>query len=298
MRIGYKRSVALAFMLVLIFCNTIAASGFAAGFPIPEAAGVNARANDLAEIDYSHVHLGYVKVRFFQRTTASVRVLIEAPGGKRHQYRLSTNGDWEVFPLTDGNGRYTIGVFQQIQGNRFAMVNTVTTNVRLDNEFEPFLRPNQFVNFTPSSQVVREAERLTHGLTGIFDIVGAVYNFVIDNIAYDFELAATVQSGYVPDLDRILQRRMGICFDYAALMTGMLRSQGIPTRLVIGYAGDVFHAWINVYSPETGWINSIIQFNGRTWNLMDPTFSSTSNGSPTFQAFIGDGTNYNPTSFH
>ena len=56
-------------------------------------------------------------------------------------------------------------------------------------------------------------------------------------------------------------------------MTSMLRSQGIPTKLQIGYAGKVYHAWISVYLEETGWIDDIIQFDGKHWERMDPTFA-------------------------
>jgi hypothetical protein len=72
----------------------------------------------------------------------------------------------------------------------------------------------------------------------------------------------------------------------------MLRSQGIPARLVIGYAGQAYHAWIDVWSRETGWVSSIIFFDGQTWHLMDPTFASSSGNSEDFQRYIGDGSNY------
>ena len=57
-------------------------------------------------------------------------------------------------------------------------------------------------------------------------------------------------------------------------MGAMLRSQGIPTRLEIGYAGTEYHAWISVYVPDVGWIDNIIQFDGTRWTLMDPTLGS------------------------
>ena len=72
----------------------------------------------------------------------------------------------------------------------------------------------------------------------------------------------------------------------------MLRSQGIPTKLVVGYAGKAYHAWISVYSEETGWINNVIYFDGKDWKLMDPTFASTANQSAAVMKYIGDGTNY------
>jgi transglutaminase-like putative cysteine protease len=266
--------------------------------PMPTAAGRYTRANERAEIDFSNASYGYVMVRWLQPTTASVRVLINGPGGERYQYRLNTNGIWEVFPLTEGNGTYNVGVFEQVDGNRFATVLSINIDVTLVDEFAPFLRPNQFVNFTPNSRAVTLAAQLVQGSESVVESVARVYTFVIENIEYDHALAANVQSGYVPDIDAVLARGKGICFDFASLMTAMLRSQGIPTQLVIGYVGPVFHAWISVYTPETGWINNIIWFDGVTWQLMDPTFTATANSPEEAQRFVGDGTNHRPTHFH
>ena len=75
-------------------------------------------------------------------------------------------------------------------------------------------------------------------------------------------------------------------------LTTMLRSQGIPTRLVVGYAGDVYHAWINTFIPEKGWVEGVIYFDGETWKLMDPTFASSAKQSKQIMEYIGDGKNY------
>ena len=78
-------------------------------------------------------------------------------------------------------------------------------------------------------------------------------------------------------------------------MTAMLRSHGIPTRLVLGYAESTRHAWIDVYSEETGWIDKVIFFDGQDWLMMDPTFAAAASNAAALQAFIGDGSNYNVT---
>lgn len=75
---------------------------------------------------------------------------------------------------------------------------------------------------------------------------------------------------------KFFKTQTGICFDYASVMTTMLRSQRIPTRLEIGYAGENYHAWISTYIKDIGWVNGIIEFNGTSWTLMDPTYASTS----------------------
>ena len=83
----------------------------------------------------------------------------------------------------------------------------------------------------------------------------------------------------------------GICLDYSAVMASMLRSQGIPTRLEVGYAGTAYHAWISTYITDIGWVNGIIEFDGTNWSLMDPTFAANSSESA-LKSFIGNGSNY------
>lgn len=298
MKLRRTIAVALAAITLTAGLHFGAVDALAFTIPVPTPAGANVRRNDKAEIDYSHARYGYVMVRFLGSSAPGVRVIITGPSNVQYQYRLNTEGRWEVFPFSDGSGSYTIGVFEQVSGNRFAMANNHTVNVALVDEFAPFLRPNQFVNFNRNSRAVAKASELVSGSGSVIESVSRIYNFVIENIEYDFDLAANVTSGYVPDVDRVLQRGMGICFDYAALMTAMLRSQGIPTKLVIGYAGDVFHAWISVHSEETGWVNNIIWFDGSDWRIMDPTFASTGGQSEEVMRLIGTGANHNPTHFH
>ena len=95
-----------------------------------------------------------------------------------------------------------------------------------------------------------------------------------------------------PYLNKIYKKKKGICFDYAAVMTAMLRSQGVPTKLIVGYTGNAYHAWINVYSKKKGRISKMIYFNGKKWKLMDPTFASTSKSSKSIMKYIGNGRNY------
>jgi transglutaminase-like putative cysteine protease len=75
-------------------------------------------------------------------------------------------------------------------------------------------------------------------------------------------------------------------------MVAMLRSQGVAAKLVVGYAGTAYHAWINVYTKETGWIEAVIYFDGTDWKLMDPTFASTGKSSRSVMEFINDPANY------
>jgi len=264
---------------------------------LPVLGGTNVQRNAQSEIDYSRVRYGYVKVRWLDRAVENVVVQVLGPGGLTYRYNINNMGRWETLPLTCGNGEYTVRVLRGLSDGRFAVSNSLNINVALVDQFAPFLRPNQFVYFNEDSTVVALAGEITANSRTELESVTIVYNWVVDNIEYDFELARTVRSGFVPDLENVLYNRRGICFCYAALMTAMLRSQGIPTQLVFGFVGDVYHAWISIWTEATGWVNNIIQFNGETWRIMDPTFTSTSNRSLEARNLVGNGENHNPTSW-
>jgi len=268
----------------------------------PIASGTRVDRSNSAEIDFSNASNGYIMIRWTGRNEGDVRIVIVGPDNVQLQYRLNTRGNWEVFPLTSGNGDYTIRVMENVGGTRFAAKNTLRLNLTLTSEFAPFLRPNQFVNFNAESTAVILAEELVSDSDSVLDSVGSIFDWVINNIEYDTELARTVQSGYVPDLEQVMERRMGICFDYASLMTAMLRSQGIPTRLVIGYVGTYYHAWISVFTEEYGWVHDLIMFDGNTWRIMDPTFAASANTPEQAEyiarTVVGTGANHRPVRYH
>jgi hypothetical protein len=64
--------------------------------------------------------------------------------------------------------------------------------------------------------------------------------------------------------------------------------------LVIGYAETVYHAWVNIYTEETGWLENYISFDGKTWKRSDPTYDSTAKGSAKVKEYINNDANYRP----
>ena len=244
---------------------------------VPEASGTSIQSCDNATIDTSNCEDGYIMVEYHGENP-KVKLQIKGPDGVTYSYNLHSG--YEVFPLTAGNGTYTIGVYENISGTKYSTALSCSVDVSISNEFGPYLYPNQYVNFTAASLPVNKAVELAYTANTDLDVVENVYNYMIRNFTYDYDKAASVKSGYLPVVDEVFQSNTGICFDYAAVMASMLRTQNIPTRLEVGYVGEEYHAWISTYIKDVGWVNGIIEFDGSNWNLLDPTFASTSK-SPT-----------------
>ena len=256
---------------------------------VPEASGTVVYGNELVSVDASNTGEGYVMIAY-HGTNEKVKMQLTGPDYMTYTYDLYGN-DYEAFPLSVGDGTYSIGVYENVADSQYATVFAQDIEIEITNAMGAFLYPNQYVNFNSSSRVVEEAKILVAPAHDDLEAINYVYNYIVENFTYDYDKAENVQSGYIPDVDEIFEIKTGICLDYAAVMASMLRSQHIPTKLEVGYAGEAYHAWISTYVNDIGWINGIIQFDGVNWSLMDPTFAANA-GSKQLKSFIGDGSNY------
>ena len=257
----------------------------------PEATGEKVLGADPLIVDISNADHGYIMARY-TGDAAKANIQLTGPDGITYKYFLPPSDDYVPLPLTAGNGEYEVDGYENVADTKYAALFKETANFTLDNDLLPYLYPNQYVNFTADTQAVATAEQTVSRAKDDLDAVALIYHFVVNNISYDEEKAANATAGYLPVVDDTLSTRKGICFDYAALTAAMLRSQNIPTRLEIGYSGDIYHCWISVYLDDIGWIDNLIEFDGQDWTRMDPTFASSNNNSDAVLEYIGDGSNY------
>lgn len=257
---------------------------------VPEAPGKKTLGTSPLVLDISDTDQGYLTA-VSDSTDQMMNVQLTAEDGVVYSYFISP-GESAVIPFSSGSSTYQVSCYQQISDSQYAALYADTLEIKLANEFLPFLYPNQYVNFTPDSEVSKLALSMVSEDTSDIDALQTIYNYVVSHVTYDYDLADTVASGYLPDVDETLLTGKGICFDYAALTAAMLRSCDIPCKLQIGYAGDIKHAWINVYIRSRGWVDKAVEFSGDSWSRMDPTFDSNSEDKDTIQEYIGDNNNY------
>jgi len=243
---------------------------------------------DHISVDTSLVNKGILLVK--DDIDKKIRIQITYPDGTLYPYPM-LSGEYKAFPLTGSNGTYQLTVFEEISDSNYAVAYNTSFEVTIGNEFDPYIYPNQYIDFDVSSDCVKLGFELSEGCADDLDYVEAVYKWVTKNVDYDDNLAANAPKNYIPDPDVTLNTGMGICFDYASLMSAMLRSQKVPTKLVVGYSGTAYHAWISVYLDEIGWVDNIIEFNGKEWTLIDPTLGANAD-KRSIEKYIGNGGNY------
>lgn len=99
-----------------------------------------------------------------------------------------------------------------------------------------------------------------------YEKAGAIQAYLTQN--YRYSLDAPLAEQDQPLEEFLFSRKTGYCEHYATAMVMMLRTVGIPARLVTGFLATEWnsygsyyvvrqqdaHAWVEVYLPHSGWI--------------------------------------------
>jgi len=238
------------------------------------------------QVDLSCVSDGYFGVVAKSDSRLKLQVIKD---DETYTYDIE-QGSEQIFPLQCGDGTYNIKVMKNISGNSYYELYVTSADVKLDDPLAPYLRPNVYADYSKDSDCVKKAAEMAKESGAESDFVGKVYQFICDKVKYDYDEAKTVESGYVPDPDEVMETGKGICFDYASLAASMLRSQGIPTKIIFGYVApdNLYHAWNMFYTEEKGWTTVEFSVDPGDWTRVDLTFSANGQNAD----FIGDGSNY------
>ena len=239
---GFLRKGA-AFIILILLWIACGPPGLASSEDAlwPKAAGAAVQSDGKLEVDSSGASTGYFMARVNQPGSRGFKLRVVA-GDAQLTYDLNSDGNYECFPLQMGSGAYEIALYENVKGTKYAAEGKLRLSVSLNREDAAFLVPNQYVNYELFTSAVQKSDELCAGASPS-ECFRAVCDFMTSEFVYDFVRAQTVSAGQLPDIDYCYDNRMGICQDLSALMVCMLRVQGIPSRLVIGYADKYYHAW-------------------------------------------------------
>lgn len=210
-------------------------------------------------IDSKSAGAGIVKVSY-AGMSKKTKVMVEK-GSTKYYYDLKSPED--SFPLQFGNGSYTVAVLENTSGTSYKVLTKKSFNVEISEENAAFLSSTQPILWDEDMEAIKLAESLTEGMKDGEKVVQALYEYIVNNIDYDYSKVDKLASDYSPDIDAVLKDGKGICYDYSVLFGAMLRSRGIPSKLIKGYRTDMkeYHAWNEVYLDGS-------------WKVVDTTYSA------------------------
>ena len=226
------------------------------GYAVPAGEGDPAGPRDVRQDDVHVLQPGAAPVLFPGRPVA---VRANAPVATAAGLGLWL--DWRRGTAGGSDERYTVSYV------RSDAVSVPTGQITSDNVSEVWTQ----LPPTVPSRVGALARRITAGATSRQQAVRAVEDWLGSHATYDLD-SPVPAAGHDAVDDFLFVSHEGFCEQFASAAAVLLRSAGIPTRVVGGFASGVAgtgelagrrvlrdadaHAWIEVWYPGAGWVTA------------------------------------------
>lgn len=230
-------------------------------------------ATDNTWLDTSSVSEGFIAVHYNAPAHTRTKLMI-SKNDVNYTYDLNDTQADSSFPLQLGNGTYNVTILENTSGNSYKKIQADSIEMNLSDANAVYLASTQNVNWKNDTAVISKAQQLTQNATTDVQKAQAIYDYITSNVKYNYKFASALPAVYVPDAATTFVSNTGICYDYASLNAAMLRSVGIPTKLVMGTSTTVkeYHAWNEVYlngqwvTVDTT-VDATLKQNGKTTTL-------------------------------
>lgn len=209
-----------------------------------------AKEKPIIEVDKLQLKNGVIGIKVDNIENEKIKVLIQLDD-KKIYYDIENGEEYQYFPLQLGNGKYKIGVLENVEDKKYKYVYKKNIEVKIENEKDVFLNSIKLINWNKEMESIKLAIELTKDCETELEKVQAIYKYMTENLTYDKEKTG-LTSKYIPNIEQTLEDKKGICYDFSSLFAAMMRSQGIPTKLVKGKSKftKAYHAWNEVYIEE------------------------------------------------
>ena len=212
-------------------------------------------AKSTVDIYTNKLDKGVIGIKCDNDINKRMKVVIQKGNNK---YTYDINNQYEQFPLQMGNGNYTVTCYKNVSGKSYAMIKQKKVNLNLSNTKTVYLNSIQPIEWETNNESIKFANNLTNKVPKEYSKIITLHKHMVETgYVYDTNKISRVPITYTPDIEDTYKNKSGICYDFSSLFGAMLRSQGIPTKLVKGYAKGIktYHAWNEVYdSTKKEWL--------------------------------------------
>jgi transglutaminase-like putative cysteine protease len=209
---------------------------------------ITASASVFADSEYYQLDVaedGVVVVTYPVESDVRYKAMLKKDGEK---YYYDLTSDHVRLPLQMGEGTYEFAILKNVSGKSYSYVYETTFKVDQINNDNLFLNSTVNVDWAQSDLAIPALNGLVNSDMSDAEKLSAIHESLAETLSYDYEKFSKIQGAYLPNIDATFGSRTGICYDFSSLLAAMLRSEGIPTKLVMGYRADtsVYHAWNEV----------------------------------------------------
>lgn len=207
-----------------------------------------------------------VSVKYAGKAGVDYKLLITA-GSFEDAFLFKQDGSVQYYPLMYGNREYTVKLLEERpskdgSASKYYSVASRKLTLTTDSDTK-YLASMHYVNYdaAPNARNLAKTLVASANATGTDEAVvkarvEAIYNRLVKMMKYDYENYGKLAAYYVPDIDRVLARKLGVCYDQATLLVGMLRAEGIYAKVCAGTAKGVngYHAWAQAKVSGNRWL--------------------------------------------
>ena len=180
----------------------------------------------------------------------------------------SVKGDYRLLAVDSGGGVYNFDT-QRAVGSYEATSDIATPSPAelrgAGRNYPPQIVSTYLHLPQLDARVAKLAEQVTASSNNDFDKAAAIENHLRTHFGYTLQLPRSKVKD--PIANFLFERKQGHCEYFASSMAVMLRTLGIPSRVVNGFRSDEFnditgnyvvrakdaHSWVEAYFPGYGW---------------------------------------------
>lgn len=204
----------------------------------------------------------------YTKAIAFEYLAVEVQKDGKTQYHEPLTTDFMI-PLTFGPGEYSLAFFCYVpEWDDEDWLFSIDIYMAEEPGNNQYLYSIVEADYKASTSAVPYYKELVKNIPDNYTKTKTIYQDLVSTRSYDYDFETNMDTRhnvwYTPRVDDAYDWYSGVCFHYASTLTGVLRSIGVPARIV---EGDITNTNLS-NGRNHAWVEALID---GTWIRMDPT---------------------------